>query len=447
MASLKLARRLAQAVLAGSWSSTDIAGRIATVLNCRRPRKWITVISERIIRNYGLDAPLPLERSLARFLAGDRDVEKWEADELSGESSEHPPFLSLLDLPRPTMTPAARLQTTAPIRVLTTPGELASWLCVTPSHLDWLADCHGREGLRPNGPLRHYHYLAVAKRSGKKRLLEIPKSRLKAIQQSILHEILDHIPPHPAAHAFRTGHSTVTCAASHTGQRVVLRIDLREFFPSIQSRRVMALFRTIGYPERVARLLTGLCTNTVPDDVLQELDPGASRTSPQAVPHLPQGAPTSPALANLCAFRLDCRLAGLARKMGIHYSRYADDLIFSGDRDFEKSLAKFRILVCAIVLDEGFQIRRRKTRVMRSGTRQEVAGIVVNQRVNLAREEFDRIKAILFNCARHGAQSQNRDGVANFREHLRGRVSYVQMVNPARGAKLCTLFDQIQWDD
>jgi retron-type reverse transcriptase len=441
MASLFLARRLAQTVLAGRWSSTDIAERIATVLNCRRPRKWMSRVSERIIRVFGPDATLPLERTLARFLAGDRDVENWE------ESSEYAPFISLLDLPRPTMTPAGRLQPTAAVRELTTPGDVAHWLDLTPPQLDWLADCHGREAQRPVGPLRHYYYLAVAKPSGKQRLLEIPKSRLKAIQQSILHEILDCIPPHPVAHAFRSGHSTVTCASGHVGQRVVLRIDLREFFPSISSRRVMALFRTIGYPERVARLLTGLCTNTAPDDVLEELNPGCQRNSPQAVPHLPQGAPTSPALANLCAFRLDCRLAGLARKMEIHYSRYADDLIFSGDRRFEKSLAKFRIMVCAIVLNEGFQIRRRKTRVMRSGTRQEVAGVVVNQRVNVARDEYDQLKAILFNCARHGTRSQNRDDRDNFREHLRGRISYVQMINPARGAKLSALFNRIRWEE
>jgi hypothetical protein len=207
----------------------------------------------------------------------------------------------------------------------------------------------------------------------------------------------------------------------------------------------MALFHTIGYPERVARLLTGLCTNSVPEDVLQEIHPTTARVSPLAAPHLPQGAPTSPALANLCAFRLDCRLAGLARRMGIAYTRYADDLVFSGDRHFEKSLAKFRILVCAIVLDEGFDIRRRKTRVMRSGTRQEVAGIVVNRRANIVRKDYDQIKAVLFNCLRFGPQTQNRLGIDNLREHLRGRIAYVQMVHSARGERLLAVFDRINW--
>jgi retron-type reverse transcriptase len=407
----------------------------------------MTVISERIIQAFGLEPPLPLERSVARFLADGRGVRWREIDRLCSEISEQSRFFSLQNLPRPGMTPSSQLRTTAPIRVLTTPGELARWLSLTPQELDWFSDCHGRERDRHTEPLRHYRYLTLPKRSGQKRLLEVPKSRLKAIQQSILHEILDHIPPHPAAHAFRSGRSTVTCAGLHTGQRVVLRIDLREFFPSIANRRVMALFRTIGYPERVARLLTGLCTNVVPDEVIQQLGPPGRYVSPLDVPHLPQGAPTSPALANLCAFRLDRRLAGLANAMGIHYSRYADDLVFSGGRVFEKSLARFRILVCAIVLDEGFQIRRRKTRVMRSGSRQEVAGVVVNQCVNVPREEFDELKAILFNCVRLGAQSQNRVGADNFRDHLRGRISYVQMIHPARAAKLQALFDRIHWDE
>ncbi|MBI3861393.1 MAG: RNA-directed DNA polymerase [Planctomycetia bacterium] len=162
-------------------------------------------------------------------------------------------------------------------------------------------------------------------------------------------------------------------------------------------------------------------------------------------PISPRGGPASPALANLCAWRLDCRLAGLARHMGITYTRYADDLVFSGDRRFERSLARFRVLVCAIVLNEGFAIRRRKTRVMRSGTRQEVAGIVVNQRPSIAREDYDQLKALLFNCVRSGPAGQNRAGVENFREHILGRIGYVRMVHPRRGARLRALFDRIQW--
>ena len=218
--------------------------------------------------------------------------------------------------------------------------------------------------------------------------MESPKPRLKEIQRQILSEILNHIRPHSAAHAFRSEHSTLTCAGPHVGQRVVLRIDLRDFFPSIRSSRIHALFHTLGFPDEVARLLTGLCTNLIRDDVLPTHISNEHRQElwhTFGQPHLPQGAPTSPALANLCAYRLDCRLAGVARVVGASYTRYADDLVFSGDHNFERHLARFRIFVCAVVLMEGFAIRHRKTRVMRSGTRQSIAGLIVNRRINVSR--------------------------------------------------------------
>ncbi|HLJ11398.1 MAG TPA: reverse transcriptase family protein, partial [Planctomycetaceae bacterium] len=397
-------RALAQIVLVGTWSVSEIARRVATALRYRKPTKWLNDFSGRVVAEFGSEPPPPSQFRLARFISFDRALGRITT-RLLGEDSETPSCLNVLQLPKPEMSPARKLSTAGALPKLTTPGELARWLEISPGELDWFADCFGGERLRRAGPLRHYRYLWLSKRSGRKRLLESPKLRLKNFQKKILDEILVHVPLHAAAHAFRAGSSTLTCAAPHLGQRVVLRIDLRDFFPSIRSGRVLALFRTIGYPEAVARLLTGLCTNSVPTDVLADGGPatnGAASRKPFEIPHLPQGAPTSPALANLCAFRLDCRLAGLARRMGIRYTRYADDLIFSGDRQFERSLPEFRVLVCAIVIDEGFSIRRRKTRVMRSGRRQEVTGLVVNRRINVARDEFDRLKAILHNCVASG---------------------------------------------
>jgi retron-type reverse transcriptase len=162
-------------------------------------------------------------------------------------------------------------------------------------------------------------------------------------------------------------------------------------------------------------------------------------------PHLPQGAPTSPALANLCAYRLDCRLAGLARTTGANYTRYADDLVFSGDHEFERNLARFRVFVCAIVLTEGFEIRNRKTRVMRSGTQQSVTGLLVNRRINVSRAQYNALKATLHNCRRFGPESQNRSGHPRFRAHLQGKIAYVRMIHRERGAKLQRAFDEIVW--
>jgi hypothetical protein len=161
--------------------------------------------------------------------------------------------------------------------------------------------------------------------------------------------------------------------------------------------------------------------------------------------HLPQGAPSSPALANLCFYRTDCRLSGLAKGAGAIYTRYADDLAFSGDDDFGRSVDRFAARVAAIVMEEGFHVNYRKTRVMRQGVRQHLAGLVTNRRVNVMRADFDRLKATLTNCARHGAVSQNREGHAEFRAHLEGRVSFVEMINPAKGARLRRIFGEVRW--
>ena len=162
-------------------------------------------------------------------------------------------------------------------------------------------------------------------------------------------------------------------------------------------------------------------------------------------PHLPQGAPTSAALANLAAHRLDARLSGLARVAGASYTRYADDLVFSGGETFARSIARFPTHVAAIALEEGFAVQHRKTRVMRQGVRQRAGGVVLNRKTNIARDEYDRLKAILHNCVRYGPRDQNRAGVPNFPAHLAGRVAYVSRLNPQRGARLLALFEKVDW--
>jgi hypothetical protein len=160
---------------------------------------------------------------------------------------------------------------------------------------------------------------------------------------------------------------------------------------------------------------------------------------------LPQGAPTSPALANLCAYRADCRLAGLAKSVDARYTRYADDLAFSGDEAFARNVERFAAHVAAILLEEGFSVNHRKTRIMRQGVRQHLAGLAVNRRLNVIRANFDRLKATLHNCVRPGPESQNRDAHDSFRSHLDGRVGFVETINPAKGKRLRALFEKIRW--
>lgn len=163
--------------------------------------------------------------------------------------------------------------------------------------------------------------------------------------------------------------------------------------------------------------------------------------------HLPQGAPTSPALANAIAFRLDRRLAGLARSLGVIYTRYADDLVFSGDDRLSRRTDRLVTCVAAIAMEEGFVVNFRKTRVMRRGQQQCVLGWTVNEGVSTPRKDYEGLKATLHNCVCHGPKSQNRHAHPAFRESLRGRIANVARANPKRAFKLMQVFNEIDWQD
>jgi RNA-directed DNA polymerase len=126
------------------------------------------------------------------------------------------------------------------------------------------------------------------------------------------------------------------------------------------------------------------------------------------------------------------------------FAHTADDLAFSGDGRFERSVERFAAHAAAIALEEGFAVHYRKTRIMRQGVRQHLAGVVINERVNVPRVDFDRLKAILTNCVRHDPESQNRERHPAFRLHLEGRVAYVEMINPQKGARLRKILEKIQ---
>ena len=277
------------------------------------------------------------------------------------------------------------------------------------------------------------------------RLLESPKPLLKISQRRVLRQILDKIPPHEAVAGFRKGSSILDFVTPHAGKAVHLRMDLEDFFPSIGFGRVHALFRTAGYPDAVALALTRLCTHKVSAEVTAEKPLSWLERKRFESPHLPQGAPTSPALANLCAFRLDCRLTGLAKSTKTIYTRYADDLLFSCGHDKRSLNDRFATHVAAIVLEEGFRINHRKTRLRHRGQRQTAAGLVLNEKPNISRETFDRLKATLTNCVRHGPGSQNHEDRPDWKAHLQGRIAWVRFSNPTRSAKLQTIYNRIVW--
>ena len=411
---------IASAFLAGEATVEQIIERATRVLG--KPSRWITRAARRFVKDFPPHKTRPRQREVVEFLLRFRALRRIKVDEWLTESQRM----------RPVSAAAGWL-----IPPIETVGALADWFQLNLGDLEWFADLRGLNR-RATPRLRHYHYRVLTKQSGTIRLIEAPKAHLKELQRRILSGILEKIPPHPAVHGFLKGHSIKTFVAPHVAQRAILKMDLEDFFPSISRPRVQALFRTIGYPESVADLLGGLCTTIVPYDVWKTRDLYTQ-------PHLPQGAPTSPALANLCAYRVDCRLSGLAKSVGAVYTRYADDLAFSGGEAFERSVDRFSIHVAAILYEHGFPVHHRKTRIMRQGVRQNLAGLVANKHINVRRTDFDRLKATLTNCVRLGPDSQNREAHPHYRLHLEGKVAFVASINPDKGNRLRALFDRIHW--
>jgi retron-type reverse transcriptase len=430
-----LASVLARAFLAGEPSVDQICERGLRALG--RDWRWLRRLANRYVAAHETGTR-PRHRDVTDFILSDQEFRrallKYAAKLSIAEWVTEPPRMQPVA--------AAALWPVPPIESI---ADLADLLSLYPAELDWFADLKGLcQSSKASPQLRHYHYRTFTKDSGGLRLIESPKPNLKAVQRRILTRILDRIPPHPAAHGFVKGRSIKTFAMPHVGQRVVLRMDLQDFFPTISGPRIQAFFRTAGYPEPVADLLGGLCTNATPRDAWTHSFDPETRTL-YARPHLPQGAPTSPSLANLCAWRMDCRLAGLAKSAGATYTRYADDLAFSGGERFDRGIERFSTHVAAILQEEGFRVNHHKTRTMRQGARQHLAGLVVNERVNVSRADFDLLKATLTNCLRLGPDSQNRDSHPHFRSHLEGRISFVESVNPDRARLLRRIFDHILW--
>lgn len=432
-------KALAESLVSGEITVETVVARCTYTFGKRW--RWLRPLARRYVTRFS-GRTRPRRQQVIQFLLADDGFTRAYSKHFSQLAVEH----WLASPHRMLPTPAAAKWEVPKIESV---AALAQWLGTDVSYLQWFADLKGL-GYKTNRPkLRHYHYRILAKDSRNIRLIEAPKQALKKLQQRIL---ADKIPVHPAAHGFVKGRSIKTYVASHVGRRVLLRMDLRHFFNTFRAARIEAFFRTLGYPESVADLLTGICTNATPRDVWKQIDNLFNRVQTWetrklcARPHLPQGAPTSPALANLCSYRIDCRLAGLAKSVGAKYSRYADDLAFSGDAKFESCVERFSTHVSAILQEEGFAVNYRKTRIMRQGVRQWIVGLVANKRPNVVRSDFDRLKATLTNCVRHGILNQNHDARRDFRAHLEGRVSFLEMINPARGKRLRRIFDRIQWE-
>jgi uncharacterized protein (TIGR03067 family) len=219
-----------------------------------------------------------------------------------------------------------------------------------------------------------YQQKTIPKRSGGTRLLSVPAAELKELQRRLLRRLLARLKCHPAAKGFQPGQSIVTNALPHAAQAVVVRLDIRDFFPATTSKRVYGYFRRVGWNRPASALLTRLCTHA-----------GG----------LPQGAPTSPRLSNLVNFRLDRRIAAMAQKLGARYTRYADDITLSFPADERERIRYLIRFVRRVAAEEGYRLHgRKKLRIRRQHQQQRVTGLVVNAGVRLPRRTRRLLRAV-----------------------------------------------------
>ena len=265
---------------------------------------------------------------------------------------------------------------------------------------------------------RHYHPAEIQKRDGTTRHLLVPDRLLMKIQRKILHHILDQMPVSPYATAYHKGGGIISNAQVHTGKHKILKLDIKDFFEHILFHHVYRFaFPTIYFPPAAGTLLTHLCC---------------------CRDYLPQGAPTSAAISNLVMKPFDTYMGSWCKERGIRYSRYCDDMTFSGDFDCGAVIQKAGGFLAAM----GFQLNTKKTRIITCHQRQEVTGLVVNRKPQVTREYRRRLRQELYYCERFGMKSHlericdtrylplGEAGIQRYRLSLIGRINYVLHVNP-----------------
>lgn len=297
----------------------------------------------------------------------------------------------------------------------------------------------------------YYAFFTIKKKHGKKRRrIVVPYQNLKRIQRWILHEILDKVAVHPQCKGFVAGSSTLENAKPHVGMKYIRKFDFKDFFESINVKRVYGLFREIGYSPAVSHDLASLCTLKLSDYKYESMPCYRQRCfkdlhdKPMAV--LAQGSPTSPAIANLICRTLDARFAKYADMNGINYTRYADDLTFSANSVEKLPKASF---VRKVVEEEQLKLNFSKTGTYGRESRQSVTGILIDGDKPRVPQKFKRqIYRHLHFCEKFGPKvhfDHIMPNYANARKWLYGKILYVNAIEPDVAKDMLAKADALDW--
>jgi hypothetical protein len=234
--------------------------------------------------------------------------------------------------------------------------------------------------------------------------------------------------PDSAAMGFTAGRNIVTNAQCHVNQNYVLNLDLKDFFPSVHQARVWKRLqlKPFRFSQDIASVIAGLCCMKVTEQ------DGTSKYV------LPQGAPTSPLLTNAICESMDKKLRGLARRFGLNYSRYADDMTFSSNHDVYRENGDFMCELHRIISDCGFTVNPSKTRLQKHGSRQEVTGLIVGERANVSRQYVKTLRVIIHHIAINDHPTRHDVSVA------KGKLNYLRMVKGKHDSTYITLLVKLK---
>jgi retron-type reverse transcriptase len=273
----------------------------------------------------------------------------------------------------------------------------------------------------PNNAFHRYRQFKVKKKSGGFRLITTPRNKSFMMMLSSVNVLLKSIYiPSDFAMGFTEGRSVVTNAAVHKGQNYVFNIDLKDFFPSIDQARVWKRLqlKPFNFSIQIASLIAGLCAMR---DIRKD-----EKGNDYYAYVLPQGSPTSPIITNMICDNLDRRLAGVAKRFGLQYTRYADDITFSSMHNVYQNDSMFRKELTRIITDQHFIINEEKTRLQKKGARQEVTGIIVSDKLNVTQKYVRDIRNILYIWDRYGYPS----AMAKFLPKYKLEKGHVKKGNP-----------------
>lgn len=249
----------------------------------------------------------------------------------------------------------------------------------------------------PKNSFHRYKQFKIKKKSGGFRQITAPRNRSFMLMLSYVNVILKALyTPSKYTMGFTEGRSVVDNAQKHLGMNYVLNLDLKDFFPSIVQPRVWKRLqlKPFNFPVPVASAIAGLCCMK---EIREDTD---GKKTEHFV--LPQGAPTSPIITNMICDKLDHRLAGLAKRFGLNYTRYADDITFSSMHNVYQKHGEFLAELYRIIEGQGFTVNEKKTRLQKNGSRQEVTGITVSEKLNVTQKYVNDLRNIIYIWDRYG---------------------------------------------